>query len=234
MKKHICTLLAAAMMCSMASCGDKVSNTASAPEETSVPETAADEAVSEPTEEISTESDTWVPLVTVRERDIVSTDELYDYEIYEGGAIITKYKGNDSVVEVPAEIGGAPVTEIGFYAFEAKYDLEEVYLPDTVTTIGEFAFSDCAALNVISIPPQLREIQRGAFAACTSLREITLPATVERVMEEAFTGCASLTAIYVQNPELAYEAWGIEELPLIVYADEGTPVAEWASAMGKY
>lgn len=175
-----------------------------------------------------------IQLETVRERDIISTDELFDYEVYNGGTIITKYKGNDANVEIPAEMGGAPVTEIGFYCFEAKYSLVSVTLPETIKTIGEFAFSDCDSLTSINIPDGVTEIQRGAFAACTSLSEMTLPASVSAVSEEAFTGCAGLTALYINNPDLAYESWGLEELDgLTVYAPSGSAAAQWAEAMGK-
>lgn len=176
-----------------------------------------------------TETVTAIELETVRERDIVSTDDLYDYEVYQGGAIITKYKGSDSYVEVPAEMGGAPVTNIGFYAFEAKYDLVGVVLPDTVTTISEFAFSDCVKLSSINIPDGVTEIQRGAFAACTSLTEITLPASVAAVREEAFTGCVNLIGIYAYNPELEYENWGLEEIEnVIVYSPSVSKLEETA------
>ena len=170
-----------------------------------------------------------VQLETVRERDIVSTDELYDYEIYQGGATITKYKGDEKDVVVPAEMGGAPVTNIGFYCFEAKYDLKSVVLPDTVTTISEFAFSDCAKLNSINIPDGVTEIQRGAFAACSSLKTLTLPASVAAVREEAFTGCTYLESLYVYNPELAYENWGLDTCEnVIVYSSGDSKLQETA------
>ncbi len=172
---------------------------------------------------------------TVRKRDIVSDNELYDYEIYQGGAILTKYKGNEAFVTVPSEMGGAPVKNIGFYCFEAKYSLQSVVLPDTLTTISEFAFSDCAALTSVNIPAGVTEIQRGAFAACSSLTNVTLPESVATVNEEAFTGCGSLTSLTVMSPSLKYENWGLEDLEgLTVYAPAGSEAETWASAMGKY
>lgn len=184
---------------------------------------------------VTSAPETTVQLETVRAREIVSDDDAYDYEIYQGGAILTKYKGKEAYVTVPAEIGGAPVTNIGFYCFEAKYGLLSVVLPDTVTTISEFAFSDCADLSSINIPSGVTEIQRGAFAACSSLTEMTLPESVATVNEEAFTGCAAMTSLTIMNPALRYENWGLEELPsLTVYAPAGSETESWASAMGKF
>ena len=181
------------------------------------------------------ETEPEIQLETVRERDIVSTDELYDYEVYQGGAIITKYKGNDTEVVVPDEMGGAPVTDIGFYAFEAKYDLQTVVIPDTVKTISEFAFSDCTSLSSVNVPDDVTEIQRGAFAACSSLNTITLPASVAAVREEAFTGCSGLMSLYAYNPELVYENWGLDTCEnVIVYSPEGSKLQETAQTGGNY
>lgn len=170
---------------------------------------------------------------TDRVHDIRSED-VFEYEIIDGGAVITGYTGSSPEVEVPAEIGGAPVSEIGSYAFEADYNITNVTLPDTITLIGEGAFMDCSSLSCINIPETVGGIDRGAFVACTSLTEMTLPASVQYVREEAFTACESMTSLTVENPELAYESWGLEELPeLKIYAPEGSAAAAWAESMGK-
>ena len=222
MKKIFLTLiLAAAVAVSSFGCSSKKVGE-SQPTEPAQPETEA-----------STESDTYEPLATVRERNIEDEGD-FSYEIYEGRTIITKYKGKAANVEIPAEIEGTPVCEIGFYCFEANYQLESVTLPESVDIIGEGAFMDCSSLTQINIPANLREVQRGAFVGCIGLTEMTLPATVTRVQEEAFTACEGMYSLTIMNPDLAYESWGLEDLPnLIVYAPEGSSAAAWASAMGK-
>ncbi|WP_297959448.1 leucine-rich repeat domain-containing protein [uncultured Ruminococcus sp.] len=225
MKKLICaSLIIAAAVC-FSGCGTKVEKQSDVNSAT----TAA--AV---TEETAAEDDTYAPLATVRERNIVSAEE-YDYEIYEGGAIITKYKGSDTDIVIPAEIGGAPVTEVGFYAFEADHALTSVTLPESIKVIGEGAFADCQSLMSINLPEGLQEIEVGAFAGCINLPELTIPASVTRIQGQAFTACTGMTALTVLSTELKYEGWGLEELPgLTVYAPEGSAAAEWAGAMGKY
>ncbi len=199
--------------------------------ESSVPESSQTETVTE-TEPV-TEIQTYEPLVDVRERNIIESEEL-DYELFDGKAIITKYNGNEANVVIPSEIEGYPVNEIGFYCFEANYNLESVILPESVTIIGEGAFMDCASLSQINIPAGLQEIQRGAFVGCAGLTEMTLPETVSRVYEEAFTGCQGMTSLTILNPDLAYENWGLEDLiNLTVYAPSGSAAEAWVSEMGK-
>lgn len=186
------------------------------------------EATQPTTEEISIEE-----MPTERVPDIQSADD-FEFEILDGGAVVTGYTGSLNDVEIPAELGGAPVTEIGFYAFEANYDITSVTLPDTVTLIGEGAFMDCGSLQSINIPEAVTGIDRGAFVACTSLTSITLPANVQYVREEAFTACEAMTMLTIENPDLAYENWGLEELPdLMISAPEGSAAASWAESMGK-
>ena len=221
MKKTLLTLLLASAAAMAVGCS-KAAETQSQISEEVQPETEA-----------ATELETYEPLVSVRERNIEEGD-VFDYEIYEGRTIVTKYKGEAANVEIPAEIEGTPVCEIGFYCFEANYQLESVTLPESVDIIGEGAFMDCGSLSQINIPANLKEVQRGAFVGCVSLSEMTLPATVTRVQEEAFTACEGMTSLTIMNLDLAYESWGLEDLPgLIVYAPEGSAAAAWASAMGK-
>lgn len=222
MKKLTILSILSALAVLSCGCGNKVSKDSEV--------TASNNNVSE-----STTDDEIVPeLGTVRDRNIVSA-ENFDYEIYNGSVIITKYKGKESSVEIPAEIEDTPVTEVGFYAFEAKYDLVSITLPESVTTIGEGAFMDCASLTSINLPSGLTNIQRGAFVSCASLTELTIPAAVQRIEEEAFTACEGMTSLTILNPDLKYESWGLEALPdLTVYAQEGSAAAEWAGAMGKF
>ena len=130
---------------------------------------------------------------------------------------------------IPDTLGGAPVTGIGFYAFEAKDQILTVTMPETVTKICECAFCGCTSLYSINIPQGLQEIQRGAFVDCSSLTDMTLPASVTAVGEEAFTGCQALSSVIIENPDLAYENWGLEEIPSVwVSAPDGSAAAVWA------
>ena len=214
-----------------AGCGDKASSSSPSSSSSSqeIPEESSEESVLiiDPDGNILDEKPTEVP------RSVVDAGAL-EYELSEGRAVITKYNGNAEVVEIPAELGGAPVAEISYYAFEAKYDIKKITLPETVDKICEFAFMDCSSLEEINIPDGVTTIERGAFVACTSLKALTIPAACTDVQEEAFTACESMTSLTINNPDLAYKNWGLEDLPeLKITAPEGSAVYNWAQAMGK-
>ena len=228
MKKHIIFPLIAAISLMITGCGKKDSDDGGTVGKTDITTSA------ETGSEASTELDTYAPLGTVRERNIISA-ENFDYEVVDGGVTITKYKGKDTNVVIPESISGAPVTEIGFYAFEANGDIKSVSLPESVTVIGEGAFLSCNALEQVNLPLGLTEIGEGAFAGCTSISEITVPEAVQRIHEGAFAGCTGLRILTILAPDLKYEHWELESLTdLTIFAPEGTAVAEWASEMGKY
>lgn len=201
----------------------KVGNTNEVSDSANSNVTESETEISIPEDEIPTE----------RVPDIQSADE-FEYEIIDGSATITGYTGNSTEIDVPAELAGVAVTKIGTYAFEAEYDVTNITLPDTITLIAEGAFMDCSSLESINIPETVTGIDRGAFVSCTSLAELTIPLSVEYIREEAFTACESMTSLNIENPDLIYENWGLEELPaLTISAPEDSAVAEWAESMGK-
>lgn len=215
MKKIVLLPLMLAVLTAFAGCGEKA-----------VPEDSSSQA------ETTAPAETEYEKPTVRVRNIEEMTD-FEYELLDKGAVITRYTGTSKDVVIPDEIEGVDVVEIGFYAFEAKYDVRSVVVPETVTLIGEGAFMDCASLETINIPEAVTGIDRGAFVACTSLKEMTIPENVTYVHEEAFTACESMTSLTVNNPSLAYENWGLEELPdLTVYAPEGSEVMQWAEERG--
>ena len=233
MRKIALLLTALTMTAAAVSCGGKTSSSSSSSsQEESVPEETAEEVTEAPLI-IDPDGNILKEKPTETTRAIVSSDD-FEYELKDTGAVVTRYKGEAADVVVPYELGGAPVTEIGFYSFEAQYDIHSVTLPETVTLICEGAFMDCASMESINLPEGLTGIERGAFVACTSLKALTLPSSCTSVAEEAFTACESMTELTINNPDLAYENWGLEELPgLRITAPEGSAVQAWAQGMGK-
>lgn len=215
MKKTVLLSLMLAVLTAFAGCGEKA-----------VPEEPSSQA------ETTAPAETEYEKTTYHVRNIEKMTD-FEYELLDKGAVITKYTGSSKDVVIPDEIEGVDAVEISFYAFEAKYDVRSVVIPETVTLIGEGAFMDCSSLETVNIPEAVTGIDRGAFVACTSLKEITIPENVTYVREEAFTACESLISLTINNPSLAYENWGLEELPdLTVYAPEGSEVMQWAGERG--
>lgn len=103
-------------------------------------------------------------------------DSLFSYSYSSSnGLSIYQYDGDDTtgVLEIPEQISGKTVTEIGKSAF-ASTKFSEIKLPDTVTAIGDFAFSSCKNLTSIQIPASVTSIGASAFVSCEKLEDISI------------------------------------------------------------
>ena len=119
------------------------------------------------------------------------------YRINDGVAIIDGYTGSEASIEIPSEIDGYPVTEIGWSAFSGCTSLTSVTIPYSVTRIGGSAFWRCTSLTSITIPDSVTNIGEYAFESCTSLTSVTIPDSVTSIGYSAFSGCTSLTSITI-------------------------------------
>lgn len=132
----------------------------------------------------------------------------------DGTLVITSYKGNSTVLVVPAEIGGAKVTEIGDWALsphalrikeptrEFRKTITKITLPEGLKKIGESAFRDLVSLESVNIPKTVRSIGEDAFSDCISLKTVIVPKGVRDIGDNAFsvqsTGFSALE--YVELP----------------------------------
>ena len=64
---------------------------------------------------------------------------------------VTSYSGLGGVVEIPEQIGGVTVTEIGENLFRYNSDVTKVIVPDTISYIDKFAFAFCDNLSELYI-----------------------------------------------------------------------------------
>ena len=97
-----------------------------------------------------------------------ATEKAFEYIVENGTATITRYKGSQTTVIVPASIDGYTVKSIGDDAFKGS-SIVSVSLPDTLASIGWFAFSDCSSLKSAIIPKSVTEIGYEAFSNCKRL-----------------------------------------------------------------
>ncbi len=98
----------------------------------------------------------------------------------------------DGFVEIPVQLGGKPVMEIGDWAFTECVALTGVTIPDGVTSIGEWTFNECVSLTSVTIPDGVTSIGEGAFYRCSGLTSVTIPASVTNIGSFAFSGCDGL------------------------------------------
>ena len=124
--------------------------------------------------------------------------ELYETEQLEDGTLrITVYNGREQFVEIPSEICGSKVTEIGEGAFARNCQIEEVIIPDSIVRIGRAAFSVCLSLKKIHIPDSVISIGGEAFDSCDELTEVTLSNRLTEITGRMFNFCQSLETISI-------------------------------------
>ena len=119
------------------------------------------------------------------------------YQASDDAATLVCYFGADSKVDIPAELGGKPVTSIGDYAFWNCRSLTKVTIPEGVTSIGDGAFGYCSSLTEVNIPKSVETIGDEAFQTCNSLTEVTIPEGVTSIGKYAFQFCNSLTEVTI-------------------------------------
>lgn len=121
----------------------------------------------------------------------------FEYGASNGTAAITKYKGAGGAVEIPATLGGSPVTGIGMHAFAEYTSLKSVSMPESMTWIGNGAFAGCTGLESVALPAGLKSIGENVFYSCTSLTSVVIPDKVTSIGSLAFFGCLKLESITV-------------------------------------
>ena len=128
------------------------------------------------------------------------------YQASDDAATLVRYLGSDSKVDIPAELGGKPVTEFGVGAFAYCSSLTEVTIPKSVTSIGRSAFEGCSSLTKVTIPKSVSSIRQAAFAGCNSLTEVTIPKSVTSIGWSAFIECDALTTVYYGGTQEDWDA----------------------------
>ena len=92
----------------------------------------------------------------------------FEYSTKDGKITITAYIGKETVVFIPDEIGGCPVTHIADAAFENNHTVEKIILPNSLESIGWFTFRGCIALCEVEISKSVSKIEYGAFDNCNA------------------------------------------------------------------
>jgi len=121
----------------------------------------------------------------------------FEYGVNKDTATITKYKGAGGTVEIPATLGGYPVTGIQMQAFIECASLKSVSMPESMTWIGDSAFAGCTGLEQVEISPNLTAIGPNSFYSCNGLTSVVVPDKVTSIESLAFFGCLKLESITI-------------------------------------
>lgn len=101
---------------------------------------------------------------------------------------VSGLSGSDITVEIPSEVNGITVTEIGKDVFKDNKNVGRLIIPDSVTKLGYRMCSGCTALNEVRLPAGLTVIPDEAFDGCSSLRTVNFPDTLKEIRSDAFCG----------------------------------------------
>lgn len=142
----------------------------------------------------------------------------FAYEIKNGCAVVRRCYDFGNEAEIPSEIDGHPVTELGAYAFSAHMDREQfwhelgnrtvkIWNPET----GEQEVSEPDAETVpglqgmqvetVRLPEGLRKIGAYAFYNCNALSELHFHSSLKDLGAGLFTGCHHLRRLNVTLDE---------------------------------
>ncbi|MBR1820861.1 MAG: leucine-rich repeat domain-containing protein [Clostridia bacterium] len=106
---------------------------------------------------------------------------------------MTAYNGNQTEVQMPWNVDGYVVTEVGPGAFAGNQTVRSVKLPVGVRVIRAGAFRDCVALAEVTLPSRLETIEDEAFAGCQALTTVFLPDSVTELGENCFPAATVIT-----------------------------------------
>lgn len=106
--------------------------------------------------------------------------------------------GSAGVLQIPADINGIPVNEIGENAFADKRWIKRVEFPDSIWGIAPDAFRD-TGIEYLELPDKLALIGEEAFADCALITDVRLPDSVVFIGERAFSGNPALWTVLVPD-----------------------------------
>ena len=132
-------------------------------------------------------------------------DTPFLYTINNNEVTITKYIGNEPVVEIPTTIENCPVVTIGEEAFKENKVITSVSIPDGIT-LESAVFMDCSKLKTVRLPSDLKCIPKWLFLRCYKLENLIIPNTVETIEKAAISDCESLTSITIPNSVTTLES----------------------------
>lgn len=114
-----------------------------------------------------------------------------------------EYSG-DGILEIPAELSGLPVVQIGKQAFSGNDDFIRVTVPSSVRMIREGAFDDMSVLTEVILEDGVECLEK-TFRDCPKLMNVRIPASVTSIDEEAFRGLNPYFHLTVERGSYADE-----------------------------
>lgn len=135
------------------------------------------------------------------EKPLISEKESLPYLVYSianDAVTITGYTGKPTMLAIPAQIEGYPVTKIAAHAFQRCHSLTHLYLPESITKLAGVSFGHCNNLSYVRLPTSwttVSDYSTSPFAGCPSLAEITIPDGMTTIPSYAFRNMPALRSV---------------------------------------
>ena len=134
------------------------------------------------------------------------------YTIEDGEITITDCNSSATTIEIPAEIGGLPVTTLDMYAFSDCKNMNSVKIPSSVTFINDRVFPFALKNVYVESLEQWLSYRFDQYSVIhfdnlyfnnELVTELIIPDTVTDIPDYTFYGCDSITKITL--PDLVVE-----------------------------
>ena len=160
----------------------------------------------------------------------------FEYDEWPDGVTIKKYIGSNSVVVIPREINGKPVTELSLLLFGNESTVRAVRFPDTLEKVLP-QFTNNQYVEIVIFEGTKRLTKEGAFLGCPALRTVIFDKDLEELGPMAFSSCgvtkvyipASLTSI---DPSMADNLFYGHSDDLVIYGEAGSYIETFAKEQG--
>ena len=133
----------------------------------------------------------------------ISSDSLLTATIEEGRTSVdaNMFKGcfNLNSVYIPDS-----VTAIEYRAFTDCFDLNNIELPASVNSIGSMAFAGSGIENIV-IPDGVTSIEYATFRWCENLEWVDMPSGITKIDETAFENCSNLESVIFHGSRTQWE-----------------------------
>lgn len=142
------------------------------------------------------------------------------------GIMIAEYRGTDTIVVIPEEIDGKPVTAVaGCFGWDSQ--VQGIFVPNTVKRIrGTFAHNKC--LEVV-IAEGLERLDDLIFAECPKLHTIILGDSLKEIDALALYGVPALKELYIPKSVEVIDTYALTGLhdDLVFKGEKGSRIEEY-------
>lgn len=135
---------------------------------------------------------------TADEEEKLYTAEDFVYKLNENDeAIITSYTGKEKVLNIPEQLEGHTVVELGSRCFQMNDSLNEAYVPSSVQKMADRVFANCSKLKKVELAEGVTSIGLNCFFCCYRLKELNFPDSVTFIGSSPLAMCSQLKSVTV-------------------------------------